>query len=183
MQKPNGESDLVSHNISESLDGEFESEADLQQGCWQKFLFFTKHSFRDVSRHPCHFCLAFCSVFIVVLSTLVVNTVVDQGPIIFVNLAQGDSGEMDVWYSGLTFNGGWEYEDGEMNLVNSRDHLLNYTQVTNLYDNKYNLAPRSHFFDFVRDDWQALTENYLLPDTGSIYFIDLEREAEIGVGT
>ena len=111
------------------------------------------------------------------------NTVVDQGPIIFVNLAQGDSGEMDVWYSGLMYNDGWEYEDGEMNLVNSRDNLLNYTQVTNLYDNKYNLAPRSHFSDFVRDDWQTFTENYLLPDTGSIYFIDLEREAEIGVGT
>lgn len=89
---------------------------------------------------------------------------------------------MDVWYSGYVYNGGWEYADGEMNSINSRDNLLNYTQVSNLYDNKYNLAPRSHFFDYVRDDWQALTENFLLPESGSIYFIDLEREAEIGVG-
>ena len=35
-----------------------------------------KHSVRDVARHKCHFCLALCSVFIVVLSTLVVNTVI-----------------------------------------------------------------------------------------------------------
>ena len=42
--------------------------------------------------------MAFCSVFIVVISMLVVNTVVAKGPIIFVSLAQVDTGEMDVWY-------------------------------------------------------------------------------------
>ena len=72
---------------------------DLEQGCWQKFLFFIKHSYRDIKRHKCHFCLAFCSVFIVVISMLVVNTVVAKGPIIFVSLAQVETGEMDVWYS------------------------------------------------------------------------------------
>lgn len=132
-----------------------ESEAELQQGCWQKWLFFLKHSFRDVSRHPCHFCLAFCSVFIVVLSTLVVNTVIDQGPIIFVNLAEADSGQMDVWYSGLTRPKDWQ--QGDMNTFNSRTNTLNYTQITTLYDTQYNLSPRSHFYDYVRDDWFSLT--------------------------
>ena len=61
---------------------------ELSQGCRQKFLFFIKHSYRDVSRHPCHFCLAFCVTFIVVLATLVVQTVIDQGPVIFLNIAQ-----------------------------------------------------------------------------------------------
>ena len=61
-------------------------------------MFFLKYSWRDTCRHPCHFCLAFCSVFIVVLSTLVVQTVVAKGPIIFVSLAQTDTGQMDVWY-------------------------------------------------------------------------------------
>lgn len=60
--------------------------------------FFMKHSVRDVKRHGCHFCLALCSVFIVVLSTLVVNAVVAKGPIIFLSLAQAETGEIDVWY-------------------------------------------------------------------------------------
>ena len=57
-------------------------------GCWQSFRFFMKHSFKDIGRHKCHFCLSFCSVLIVVLSTLVVNTVIAKGPIIFLSLAQ-----------------------------------------------------------------------------------------------
>ena len=46
-----------------------------------------KHSCRDVKRRKCHFCLGLCSVLIVVLSTLVVNTIVSKGPIIFMKLA------------------------------------------------------------------------------------------------
>jgi hypothetical protein len=45
--------------------------------------FFTKHSYRDGMRHKCHFCLAFCSVFTVVWSMLVINSVIEKGPIIF----------------------------------------------------------------------------------------------------
>ena len=63
--------------------------------CCQALRFFLKHSCRDIKRHKCHFCLAFCSVFIVVLSTLVVNTVTSKGPIIFMKLAEQDSGEID----------------------------------------------------------------------------------------
>ena len=65
------------------LDAESES---MRTGCFQEFLFFIKHSIRDILRRKCHFCLAFCSVFVVVLSTLVVNTVIAKGPIIFLSL-------------------------------------------------------------------------------------------------
>jgi hypothetical protein len=54
--------------------------------------FFTKHSYRDVSRKKFHFCLSFCSVFIVVWSALVINTIVEKGPIIFLKLAEGEEG-------------------------------------------------------------------------------------------
>ena len=47
-----------------------------------------KHTLRDISRDKCHFCLALCSVFVVVFSTIVVNTVIAKGPIIFMALAQ-----------------------------------------------------------------------------------------------
>ena len=57
--------------------------------------FFLKHSYRDVGRKKFHFCLSFCSVFIVVWSALVINTLVEQGPIIFLKLAEGDVGQFD----------------------------------------------------------------------------------------
>lgn len=51
--------------------------------------FFYKHSYRDIGRRKFHFCLSFCSVFIVVWSALVINTLVEKGPIIFLKLAEG----------------------------------------------------------------------------------------------
>ena len=91
-------SDTDSSFVPDELKEQLEEDERIRQGCWQKSIFFVKHSYRDVKRHPCHFCLAFCSVFIVVLSTLVVNTVITQGPIIFVALAQSETGEFDVYY-------------------------------------------------------------------------------------
>ena len=58
--------------------------------------FFMKHSYRDVGRKKCHFCLSFCSVFLVVVSTLIINTLVDIGPIIFLKLAEGTYGQYDA---------------------------------------------------------------------------------------
>lgn len=113
------------------------SDAALKQGVWQKFLFFLKHSIKNVKRHPCHFCLSSCSVLICVLSTLVINTVVSQGPIIFVSLAQIDSGEMDVSYSAET-----RYENDNLNLITPYRTFMNYTQVKELYAEEYNLSPR-----------------------------------------
>ena len=66
---------------------EIQEDVDGRLGCWQTFQFFVKHSYRDVGRRKCHFCLALCSVFIAVLSTLVVNTVISKGPVIFMKLA------------------------------------------------------------------------------------------------
>ena len=57
--------------------------------------FFFKHSYRDIGRKKFHFCLSFCSVFTVVWSALVINTIVDQGPIIFLKLAEGMNGQYD----------------------------------------------------------------------------------------
>ena len=58
--------------------------------------FFLKHSCRDLRRRKCHFCLAYCSVFVAVLSTLIVNTLISQGPIVFLKLAESDVGEYDA---------------------------------------------------------------------------------------
>ena len=74
--------------------------------------------------------------FIVVLSTLVVSTIVAQGPIIFLSLAQAESGEMDVWYTATT------YDNDGMNDLGDYPNFFNYTQITDLYGDSYNLAPR-----------------------------------------
>ena len=50
--------------------------------------FMTKFVGKDIKRGKCNFCLAFCSVFFVVLSTLIINTVTGFGPIIFLRLGE-----------------------------------------------------------------------------------------------
>ena len=64
--------------------------------CWQKMRFFIKMSCKDIGRHKCQFCLSFCSVFVVVLSILVVQTIVRLGPIIFMRLSEKHVGEYDA---------------------------------------------------------------------------------------
>ena len=67
-----------------------------RQSCCSSFRFFLGHTCKDVKRRKCHFCLAFCSVFVVVLTTVVINTIVTTGPIIFLRLAEGEEGEFDA---------------------------------------------------------------------------------------
>ena len=159
----------------------------MQQGCWEKFLFFLKHSYRDLWRHKCNSCLALCSVFIVVLSTLVVNTVVDQGPIIFVNLAQQESGEMDVWFTGSIRCYGSAICPQEMNTYpvanNMNSGYMNYTQLVELYGYKYNLAPRTHLTFFPDSAPVVDTHGYAQISGGGLYYLDLKRESDINLGT
>ena len=63
--------------------------------CCGSFRFFLKHSCQDIGRHKCQFGLAFCSVFIVVLSVVIVNSVISKGPLIFLSLAEGGTGSYD----------------------------------------------------------------------------------------
>lgn len=57
---------------------------------YESLKFFLKHAYRDTKRRKCHFCLALCSVFIVVLFSLVINTIVARGPIIFLKMAEAN---------------------------------------------------------------------------------------------
>lgn len=44
-----------------------------------------------------HFLLAFCSVFLVVVSTLVINQIISKGSIIFLKIAESTHGEVDAF--------------------------------------------------------------------------------------
>ncbi len=56
--------------------------------CCHMTRFYARSSFTDVKRNKCHYSLAFCAVYTVVLSTLVVNTIIDKGPVLFMSLAE-----------------------------------------------------------------------------------------------
>jgi fatty-acid desaturase len=48
---------------------------------------FSSYALQDVKRNKCHFCLAFCSVWLVVWAVFVVNSVTAMGPLAFLSLA------------------------------------------------------------------------------------------------
>ena len=136
--------------------------------CWGSLSLFMKYSWMDIKRRRCHFCLAFCSVFITVLATLVVNTVISKGPIIFLTLNQARTGEIDsIIYQ------------ADNKLVNVGQYcmpesFMNYTRVVELYGTEqYNLAPRYHKCDVTIEN-----EDYDLVDYRLMMW-DTDRERDI----
>ena len=90
-------------------------------------VFFLKHSFRDTKRRKCHFLLALSSVLIVVLFSLVINTIVARGPIIFLKMAEANNGEIDGVVS--------PSQSTALGLNNDQVgfKFLNYTRIKELY--------------------------------------------------
>lgn len=76
-------------------------EEDLKQtgGCCKRTAMFTKYALQDVARNKCHFMLAFGSVFVVVFSILVVNTIIQMGPLVFLSLGQKTEGQIDAIFT------------------------------------------------------------------------------------
>ena len=128
------------------------------------FQFFVRHSVRDIGRRKFHYSLAFCSVFIVVLSSLVINTVVEKGPIIFLRLAEYNHGEVDGFV--VPF-GSYKKEGAYFN-----HHIfLNYSRVNELYgeseDEELNLSPRKYTYGvsmLVEEQPDDNTETQLLSE-------------------
>ena len=92
-------------------------------------------------RHKCHFALAFCSVFFIVLSTLVVTSIIAKGPVIFLKLSEDSYGEIDAFIFPLgTIEN--PYPPYEINFIN-------HTRVMEVVDSKaeipYYFSPRKVF--------------------------------------
>lgn len=96
------------------------------------FMFFFKQSCKDIKRNKCQYLLGFSSVFVVVLMTLIINTIVDKGPIIFLRLAEGNVGEIDALIESS------KNIDGS----SSSTELVNLTQFNALNPDEYLLSPR-----------------------------------------
>ena len=98
-----------------------------------------KQSCKDTQRHKCQFCLSFCSVFIVVLSVLVVNSVIAKGPVIFLKLSETFVGE----YDGVFYNREVDYSIGWTATYDDSGYYIDYNAVKELDDfDKHNLSPR-----------------------------------------
>ena len=77
-------------------------------------------------RHKCQFCLSFCSVFIVVLSVLVVNSVIAKGPVIFLKLSETYVGE----YDGAFYNRFNADTHGWLPRYDDTGYYINYNKVS-----------------------------------------------------
>lgn len=131
---------------------------------------------QDVGRNKCHFSLAFCSVFVVVLSILVVNTLVQLGPLVFLSLAEKIEGQIDAIFSNanMPITGPYSY-----NYYNSNGQFLNYTLANELYGDQDNFAPRKQAWGC----WFCNAENCTDYEGGRITLIETEREKQIELGT
>ena len=52
-----------------------------------KCSYFVHSAFLEAFRHKCHYFVAVCTVLIIVLSTMIVQTLIDRGPVIFLKMA------------------------------------------------------------------------------------------------
>ena len=162
------------------------------QGYWSTFKFFCKQSFKDVRRHKCQFWLGFWSVFVVVLLTLIINTLIDKGPVIFLKLAEDSTGEIDAVIETAPI----------IYSTQSYGKFINYTQIRTLYGDEYNFSGRKLISaqyivpnpqpsssslsstglpTFSSD--QISSFKYNVNITFSIKFIDTDRENKIKWGT
>jgi hypothetical protein len=70
---------------------------DQQNNIGQLAGYFLQHAYNDIFRRKFHFVLAFCSVYLVVVCTLVVNQIISKGSIIFLKMGESTHGEIDAF--------------------------------------------------------------------------------------
>jgi len=125
-----------------------ENEKMSNQNLKQVVEFFIKHAYKDIFRRKFHYILAFCSVFLVVVSTLVINQIISKGSIIFLKIGESSHGEIDAFISPAADVVKETLDHVEYDIP----ALLNYTAVNDYYMNtdakvleKVLLAPRKIF--------------------------------------
>ena len=108
--------------------------------------------------------------------TLVMNTVVDKGPIIFLRLAEGNAGEIDGTIS--SFEDTYEVEtNGEPN------SFLNFTQIQNLKlenGDDMNLSPRKNYFIAHHEYGNVQVDSEGIPILDSSTIVLLSSEGQDG---
>ena len=137
--------------------------------------------------------LAFCSVFLVVVSTLVINQIISKGSIIFLKIGESSHGEIDAFITPVA-----EVVKETLEKIEyDSPALLNYTAVNNYYMQndpkvlqKMLLSPRKIFSgvkmlkesesklygkdsSVQRESWhQSFDKKTNLPHRGDAYHVD-----------
>ena len=142
--------------------------------------------------------------FLVVLCTLIINTLVDIGPIIFLKLAEGTYGQYDA----IVFPQEVGKDGSDISrYTNQAGAFVNYTRVKEAAEEEFNLAPRKQYCGVslgvvLSDDMQGEnggfeqeivkpfpSRDWLYSDfrpiqaQGCLMLFDTKREREIGLGS
>jgi hypothetical protein len=67
-----------------------------QQSCQSSMDYYMKSAWRDIRKRKCNYCLALCSTIIVVTITIVSQTVIARTPLIWLKIAENNSGQQDM---------------------------------------------------------------------------------------
>ena len=96
-----------------------------EQDFSQVLKFFLQNAYNDIFRRKFHYMLAFCSVFLVVVSTLVINQIISKGSIIFLKIGESSHGEIDAFITPVAD----VVKKTLDNVEYDQPGLLNYTAV------------------------------------------------------
>lgn len=119
--------EMKTRSVSET---EFMENEKMESADFKQVLnYFIKHAYKDIFRRKFHFILAFCSVFLVVVSTLVINQIISKGSIIFLKIGESSHGEIDAF---ITPAAGIVKETIDK-VEYDMGALLNYTSVNEYY--------------------------------------------------
>jgi len=124
--------------------------------------------------------------------SLVINTIIEKGPIIFLKLAEGNSGEID----GIITS--FEDEPASINDDSTEpNNFLNFTRIMELnVDNEFKLAPRKNYkvlyypYDVLEIGYDGTPEfspsivDEMEASFGSavLVFFNTDLEKEYGIG-
>lgn len=101
-------------------------------------------SARDTRRHRAQYWISFAAVFIVALCTLVVKTLLSNGPLIFLKMAESTIGQYDF----LVFPGITKYDDTKnINKFQNKGSFIDFLKVMQIQKelppaDKMKIAPR-----------------------------------------
>lgn len=107
---------------------------------WNSFL--VELASKNVKRHKLHFYISCGSVFLVALCTLIVRTLIGNGPMIFLKLAEAKKGQYDFMVFPISTK--YEITQTMSEFVNT-GNFLDYKRIKDIKDSNgkhLNVSPR-----------------------------------------
>ena len=83
-----------------------------------------RHSLKDIRRYFCHFSLSLFVIFLVMLSIMISQTLMEMGPTIFFRLSEKEAGQFDGLFENSYYDMAYDYE---YNVMDANKNNLNYT--------------------------------------------------------